>query len=273
MTSEELGLDTDLAEQLAALSGRHPGYETATTHNRLSNDSLTFPANRMQRNMPSQRPDKEKYLIDVIQAMLKTWPGNRMVNIVCHGHSVPAGYFTTPLIDSLHAYPHLLFVGLKERFAHAALNVIVTAIGGENAESGAARFAADVLCHKPDVVTIDYALNDRQLGLVRAEQAWRSMIEAALAKEIRVILLTPTHDIMSLRWGDPMWATELPKHADQVARLAEEYGVALADSYGAFQKYIDQGGEVTDLLSHINHPNRAGHQLVARELLRWFPAQ
>jgi len=194
-------------------------------------------------------------------------------NIVCHGHSVPAGYFTTPLIDSLHAYPHLLFVGLKERFAHAALNVIVTAIGGENAESGAARFAADVLCHKPDVVTIDYALNDRQLGLARAEQAWRSMIEAAVAKDIKVILLTPTHDIMSRRWGDPMWATELPKHTDQVARLAAEYGVALADSYGAFQKYIDQGGEVTDLLSHINHPNRQGHQLVVRELLRWFPAQ
>ncbi len=77
--------------------------------------------------------------------------------------------------------------------------MIVTEIGGENAESGAARFAADVLCYKPDVVTIDYALNDRQLGLARAEQAWRSMIEAAVAKDIKVILLTPTHDIMSRR--------------------------------------------------------------------------
>jgi acyl-CoA thioesterase-1 len=223
--------------------------------------------------MSTQPVDKEKYLIDVIQAMLKTWPGNRLVNVVCHGHSVPAGYFTTPLIDSLNAYPHLLFVSLKERFAHAALNVIVTAIGGENSESGAARFATDVLCHKPDVVMIDYALNDRDLGLVRAEQAWRQMIEQALAKNIKVILLTPTHDIMTLRWGDPKWATELPKHAEQVKRLAAEYGIGLADSYAAFQKYIDNGGEVTDLLSHINHPNKLGHQLVVRELLRWFPAQ
>ena len=223
--------------------------------------------------MSGQIADKEKYLFDFMQEMLKTWPGNRLVNIVCHGHSVPAGYFTTPLIDSLNAYPHLLFVGLKERFAHAALNVIVTAIGGENSESGAARFATDVLCHKPDVVTIDYALNDRDLGLVHAEQAWRQMIESALAKNIKVLLLTPTHDVMTLRWGDPKWATELPKHADQVRRLAAEYGVGLADSYAAFQKYIDNGGEVTDLLSHINHPNKLGHQLVARELLRWFPAQ
>lgn len=223
--------------------------------------------------MSGQIADKEKYLFDFMQEMLKTWPGNRLVNIVCHGHSVPAGYFTTPLIDSLNAYPHLLFVGIKERFAHAALNVIVTAIGGENSESGAARFATDVLCHKPDVVTIDYALNDRDLGLVRAEQAWRQMIEGALTKNIKVILLTPTHDIMTLRWGDAKWATELPKHAEQVRRLAAEYGIGLADSYAAFQKYIDNGGEVTDLLSHINHPNKLGHQLVARELLRWFPAQ
>ncbi len=223
--------------------------------------------------MRDQVANKETYLIAVIQEMLKSWPGNRLVNIVCHGHSVPAGYFTTPIVDSLHAYPHLLFVGLKERFLHAAVNVIVTAIGGENAETGATRFEADVLCHKPDVVTIDYALNDRDLGLARAESAWRQMIELALSRGIKVILLTPTHDVMSLRWGDPKWATELPRHAEQVRRLAITYGVGLADSHRAFQLYLDQGGEVTDLLSHINHPNREGHRLVARELLRWFPAQ
>lgn len=223
--------------------------------------------------MAQPTADKESYLIEIIRAFLQPWPGNRCVNIVCHGHSVPAGYFTTPVVDSLHAYPHLLFVGLKERFVHAVVNVIVTAIGGENSAQGAARFGDEVLCHRPDVVTIDYALNDRDLGLTRAEAAWRGMIEAALAREIKVILLTPTHDLLTLRRGDPKWAIELPKHAEQVRRLAAEYGVGLADSDAAFQRYLAQGGELTDLLSHINHPNKAGHQLVTRELLRWFPAQ
>lgn len=218
-------------------------------------------------------PDPEHYLLPVIQAFLQPWPGNRCVNIVCHGHSVPAGYFTTPVVDSLHAYPHLLFVGLKERFVHAVLNVIVTAIGGENAEQGAARFGDEVLCHRPDVITIDYALNDRGLGLARAEAAWRQMIEQALAREIKVILLTPTHDLLTVRRGEPQWAVELPKHAAQVRRLAAEYGVGLADSDAAFQRYLDQGGELVDLLSHINHPNHEGHRLVTRALLRWFPAQ
>lgn len=223
--------------------------------------------------MSGQLPDREHYLLSLLQEMLKPWPQNRTINIVCHGHSVPAGYFCTPIVDPLHAYPHLLFVGLKERFAYAMINVIVTAIGGENAEAGALRFIDEVLTHRPDVVTIDYALNDRTIGLARAESAWRTMIELALGRGVNVILLTPTHDLLTQRRGDPMWAAELPKHAQQVRRLAAEYGVGLADSDAAFNRYLANGGEVTDLLSHINHPNHLGHQLVTRELLRWFPAQ
>lgn len=223
--------------------------------------------------MQGQLPEREQYLLSLLQEMLIPWPQNRTINIVCHGHSVPAGYFCTPIVSPLQAYPHLLFVGLKDRFAYAVINVIVTAIGGENSETGAARFADEVLTHRPAVVTIDYALNDRGIGLARAEQAWRTMIEQALNRNVKVILLTPTHDLLTLRRGEPMWAEELPKHAEQVRRLATEYGVGLADSDAAFQRYLANGGEATDLLSHINHPNLLGHQLVTRELLRWFPAQ
>jgi acyl-CoA thioesterase I len=218
-------------------------------------------------------PDYESYLIDTVRELVKPWPGNRVVNIVCHGHSVPAGYFATPVVDTLNAYPHQLLVGLKERFAYAVVNVIVTAIGGENSEQGAERFVSEVLGHRPDVVTLDYALNDRVIGLARAEHAWRGMIEAALAQGVKVILLTPTHDVLSLRLGEPMWAEELPRHAEQVRRLAEVYGVGLADSCAAFDRYLQSGGHVLDLLAHINHPNRLGHQIVMRGLLRWFPAQ
>jgi len=218
-------------------------------------------------------PDPETYLIDIIRIMIRPWPENRTVNIVCHGHSVPAGYYATPVVNTLDAYPHQLLVGLKERFAYSPINVIVTAIGGEDSASGSARFEREVLCHQPDVVTIDYALNDRRLGLAGAEMSWRKMIEAALQREVKIILLTPTHDVLTLRTGEAMWAEELPKHAAQVRRLAEEYGTGLADSDAAFQDYVRSGGQLSDLLSHINHPNKLGHQLVARALLRWFPAQ
>ena len=96
------------------------------------------------------------YLRDKIDILNQHWPDNRTINIVCHGHSVPAGYFATPMVDTFNAYPHLLHHALKKRFPFAVINVIVTAIGGEGSETGVARFAEEVLCHRPDVITIDF---------------------------------------------------------------------------------------------------------------------
>jgi acyl-CoA thioesterase I len=211
-----------------------------------------------------------KYLLDIVDVLKRLWPDNRTVNIACHGHSVPAGYFATPMVDTFHAYPHLLHAGLKHRFPYAVVNVIVTAVGGENSETGAARFQSEVLCHRPDVVTIDYALNDRGLGLDRARAAWKRMIEAALAAKVRVILLTPTPDKTQAAGYAGDDKDVLAEHAEHVRRLASEYEVGLVDSFHAFEQY-SRSADLTDLLSWVNHPNRDGHAIVARELLRWFP--
>ena len=214
--------------------------------------------------------DSKTYLADVVAELRKDWPHNRTVNIVCHGHSVPAGYFKTPVVDTFNAYPHLLHVGLRERFPHSVTNVIVTAIGGEHSESGAARFDRDVLCHRPDVLTIDYGLNDRRLGLARAEKAWQSMIERAQAKGIKLILLSPTSDVTQAAGASEAERRPLPEQAAQIHKLAAEYGTGLVDSLSLFEKYVADGGKLEDLLSQSNHPNRKGHDLVAAGLLEWF---
>lgn len=88
---------------------------------------------------PPSPADPRSYLAPVVAELQKQWPKNRTVNLVFHGHSVPAGYFRTPTVDSLHAYPGLVRQGLAERFPFGVINVIVTAIGGENSAAGAAR--------------------------------------------------------------------------------------------------------------------------------------
>ncbi|MGC4045101.1 MAG: SGNH/GDSL hydrolase family protein [Armatimonas sp.] len=212
--------------------------------------------------------DPASYLLPLMAELKKPWPSNRTVNIVVHGHSVPAGYFKTPDVRTFDAYPHLLHRRLKTRFPLSVSNVIVTAIGGESSDSGAARFERDVLSLRPDLVTIDYSLNDRRLGLEKAARAWSQMIEAAKAKNIPVVLLTPTGDT-SARWADP--ADPLWQHAVQVRQIAEKQGVGLADSLASFERYVQGGGRLTDLMSQVNHPNRLGHDLVTGELMRWFP--
>lgn len=215
-----------------------------------------------------QAADPKTYLKELTQKLTLRWPKNRTINIVCHGHSVPAGFFKTPVVDSLNAYPHLLHAALKKQYPHAVINVIVTAIGGENSTSGSRRFERDVLTHRPNLITIDYALNDRGMGTERARQNLADMIAKAKAKKIPVLLLTPTDDLRA-KWdndNDP-----LNKQAQMIRDLAADQKVGLVDSFATFKRRVKEGGTRQDLMSQVNHPNRTGHDLVTAELMNWFP--
>ncbi len=212
--------------------------------------------------------DKASYLSEITNLMKVKWPKNRTINIVCFGHSVPAGYFKTPVVDTFNAYPHLLHKALKKRYPYAVINVIVTSIGGENSKRGVKRFTKDVLSHNPDLITIDYALNDRGMSLDETKSYWQSMIKMAKDKKLKILLLTPTGDHRA-KMNDPK--DKLSKHAEQIRKLAKDNDIGLVDSYQTFNDYIKAGGELKDLMSQVNHPNRKGHDLVVNKLMEWFP--
>jgi lysophospholipase L1-like esterase len=229
------------------------------------NELTTFAPLRYSTGTFMARP--ETYLEEVKELMRQKWPDNRTINIVCHGHSVPSGYFKTPIVDTFNAYPHLLHQVLKAKYPHAVINVIVTAIGGETSDKGEERFREDVLSHRPDVVTIDYGLNDRRIGLENAEKSLTSMIKQAKEQGIKVVLLTPTADVRS-NLNEP--EDPLNKQAELIRRLAESYNVGLVDSLAEFKAYVSDGGQLKDLMSQDNHPNRKGHDLVAEAVIKWF---
>ncbi|MGV3556614.1 SGNH/GDSL hydrolase family protein [Larkinella arboricola] len=215
---------------------------------------------------PPAIANPETYLSDLKKELDVQWPKNRTINLVFHGHSVPAGYWHNHEVHTLESYPNLVLVELKKQYPYAVINVIVTAIGGENSVKGQERFERDVLVHKPDVLFIDYALNDRGAGLEKAKEAWEKMIQSALARNIKIILLTPSPDqrVDILAPGNP-----LEQHTSQIVKLAETHQIGLVDSYGQF-KTVTAKGDLVKYMSHVNHPNLAGHQLIAGELLKWF---
>lgn len=189
--------------------------------------------------------DPSSYLDDIKSELKKKWPGNRTINLVFHGHSVPAGYFKTPHVNTLDSYPYLLLKELKELYPYAVINVICTAIGGEDSSQGETRFESDVLVHNPDVLFIDYALNEK----------------------VKIILLTPSPDqrVEILEPGNP-----LDQHAAQIKSLAEDHGIGIADSHAAFIERVQKGDSLSLYMSQVNHPNKNGHQLIADELLQFF---
>jgi acyl-CoA thioesterase I len=226
---------------------------------------ISFFLNYCQQISAQQIAD-EHYLDSIKVDFQKKWPKNRTINLVFHGHSVVVGYFKTPEVRTLEAYPFLTLKNVKEIYPIAILNSITTAIGGENAEQGAKRFKSEVLSHRPDVLFIDYALNDRNIGLERAKVAWSQMIKEAKENGTKLILFTPTPDLKENILDNE---TMLAKHAEQIKELAKTYQVGLIDSYEIF-KNIAQTESLEKYMAQNNHINELGHQLVAKEIMKYF---
>ena len=190
-----------------------------------------------------ERVNPSTYLNDLKKEMQIEWPNNRTINLVFHGHSVPSGYFITPEVNTLAAYPALVLKEIKARYPFAVVNVIVTAIGGEN------------------------SVQDRGEGLEKSSHAWMQMLIQAKEQNIKVILLTPSPD-QRVDYTDAN--NELQQHTDQVIRLAKEHQVGLVDSYKAFEFLYTDKDKLRKYMSQVNHPNEKGHELIAREIIEYF---
>lgn len=218
-------------------------------------------------NKESDTESDANYLKDLKKELQIEWPKNRTINLVFHGHSVPSGYFKTPTVNTISAYPNLVLKKIKSIYPYAVVNVIITAIGGENSVRGAERFQRDVLIHKPDVLFIDYALNDRGVGLEKSHLAWSQMVKEAKEQNIKVILLTPSPD-QRVDYNDPK--NELKEHTNQIIKLASENRIGLVDSYKAFEFSYAKKKELKKYMSQVNHPNEKGHELIANEIIKYF---
>jgi acyl-CoA thioesterase I len=207
------------------------------------------------------------YIGQIKKEFAKEWPNNRTIDLVFHGHSVPAGYFKTPTVNTFDSYPFQVLKQLKDKYPFAVINAINTSIGGETSVGGQKRFEAEVLNHKPDILFIDYALNDRGLGLEDSKKAWEKMIKKAKQAGIKIILLTPSPDLkVNLSEKD----NELEKYANQIRALSTKYNIGLADSYARFKQIKADCDCLYDYMSQPNHPNTKGHSVIAHEIMKYF---
>lgn len=213
-----------------------------------------------------QKADPNTYLDSIKTELQKKWPDNRTINLVFHGHSVPSGYLKAGKVNRMTSYPYQTLKKISDEYPYAVANSIITAIGGEQSEQGAKRFKDEVLTHRPDVLFIDYALNDRSIGLERAKNAWEKMIEEAKGYGTQIILLTPTPDLKEDILSSD---AELEKHSEQIRQLAKKYEVGLVDSYALFME-IAKTEDLKTYMAQNNHINEKGHQIVADAIMEFF---
>lgn len=215
--------------------------------------------------------DKNSYLKEITQELFSGWPKKKPVNIVCHGHSIPCGYTANSVVKMRDAYPSLLHELMCERYPLSVSNVIVSGIGGEASVNGKDRFEEDALSHKPRVVTIDYGRNDMYMTIPNVEACWGNMIEKALEEGVKVILVTPAPDCGQIYYNEDHRRSSDEELTEAVKALANKYQVGLVDAAGAFQKKVEAGESLNKYIISVNHLTRRGHQVIADELIEWFP--
>jgi lysophospholipase L1-like esterase len=122
---------------------------------------------------------------------------------------------------------------------------------------------------KPDIIFIDYALNDRRQPADKVEAAWLEMITIAKKANVPVVLLTPTGD-SSAKLDDPNDPLNL--RAEMIRKIAGEQKVILGDVFAAWVAEIGKGTPQAELLSQVNHPNLKGHALAAETIFKALEA-
>ena len=187
------------------------------------------------------------------------------------------------------------YVWLLERYLSALdptrrIEVVNAGVGGHKSTDMAARFTRDVLDRKPDLVTISVGINDvwhafRDFQAGRNHPAGnlpagvplpvyrtklQTMIEAARAAGIRVVLVSPTVIYEDL---DGPENARLLTYVRAIRNLARRYGVTFVDVNTPFRQviraYQQRGGRGANLLTTDGvHLNAAGNRLLAATLLR-----
>lgn len=151
-------------------------------------------------------------------------------------------------------WPYLLRDGL-ERLGAARVSTINAAVGGENSSRGSGRLDAEVLSQQPDLVIVEYMINDATLGQPEAsERALRDIVRRIVAAGADCLIAT--HNGMNPLFSLNGSGRNFKVYHQLYERIADEEGCAFAGGYALFEKLETYGRYfLTELKGNmINHP-------------------
>jgi len=189
-----------------------------------------------------------------------------------------------------------IYAGLLQRELPQAglpIRVVNAGVGGHNTDHARVRFEADVLDYNPDVVVIQFGINDAavdvwkdppatepRISKARYVENLRYFVRTLKARKVQVMLMTPnplrwTPKMLTLYGKPPYLPAEpngfnikLQEYAEAVRQIAKSEDVLLIDIYRSFKHYGEtEGNSVDDLLLDGIHPNEHGHRIAADLLI------
>lgn len=154
-------------------------------------------------------------------------------------------------------YAYLVYEWWKKSFPNAAFSFVNGGIGGTTSHYGGARAWKDVLCYRPDIVTVDFSVNDDANDFFEEtyEGTLRRLLAAPSAPAV-VVLNNVFYDT--------------GKNAqDYHNRIADHYGIPHVSIKDTVYPDVESGKIVrADITPDNLHPNDKGHRLVADEICK-----
>lgn len=154
-------------------------------------------------------------------------------------------------------YAYLVYEWWKKSFPNAAFSFVNGGIGGTTSHYGGARAWKDVLCYRPDIVTVDFSVNDD------ANEFFEETYEGTLRR-----LLAAPSDPAVVVLNNVFYDTG--KNAqDYHNRIADHYGIPHVSIKDTVYPDVESGKIVrADITPDNLHPNDKGHRLVADEICK-----
>lgn len=261
----------------------HPMYNKSdfnhTDYPNFSNKAYTLYAD--YRHLPSpddSDEERDDLSPEALAAVRDKLARGERITYVVFGDSISTGAEASR--DDRKFY-NLFAQTLAGRFAHAAIDVKMKAVGGETSRRALQRLQEDVVMEKPDLVTIGYGMNDQNkrgdgtnsVPLEEyTENIARMIADIRQHTEADIILITPC-------LPNPRWMYASPNatdYAEALRELGRREKVGVADVQRLWLKELSAGKtHESMLLNNVNHPNDYGHMLYAKALERlvrhWQP--
>ena len=154
-------------------------------------------------------------------------------------------------------YAYLVYEWWKKSFPNAAFSFVNGGIGGTTSHYGGARAWKDVLCYRPDIVTVDFSVNDdaNEFFEETYEGTLRRLLAAPSAPAV-VVLNNVFYDTAN-------------NAQDYHNRIADHYGIPHVSIKDTVYPDVESGKIVrADITPDNLHPNDKGHRLVADEICK-----
>lgn len=186
------------------------------------------------------------------------------INQARNGEETTIAYIGGSITEGISAgandcYAKLSYEYFAEKFGTGDnVRYVNAGLSGTPSKLGVLRLERDVLSHNPDVVFIEFAVNDGNDGAYQG--AYESMVRRLLQEDndIAVVLL------MSI-------AESGHTAQDYMKNIAEHYQLPVI-SYADALTYMFENGKMTwkDFSDDQSHPNKKGHALVCEMIAHYF---